>query len=106
MYFLAHVAQTAGKQQFHLRVHVLDVVFNDKLAALAQGVDVAELGKKGVELFLGKQSDAFEHGDMSHGAQHVVGCQVEVKFAVAAHGEAVYLGVHLYVLFPEFIGHR
>ena len=41
-------------------------------------------------------------GDMGHGTQYIVFCQIEIHLTVASDGEALYLLVDLKVLFPEF----
>ena len=43
---------------------------------------------------------------MSHWAQYVVFGQIEVHLAVSTHGEALNLGIHLEILFPEFVCHN
>lgn len=96
VYLLAHVAQLAGEHELYLRMDVLDAVFDDELAPLGQGVDLLQLGQELLQLGGGEQADTLEHGDVGHGAQHVVLSQVEVHFAVAPHGEALDILVYLY----------
>ena len=91
VYLLAHIAQGAGQQQLHLRVNVLDVVLNDKLSTLAEGVDIAQLLQQLGQLVIGDEAYAVEHCDVGHAAQHVVFCQIEVHFAVTPNGETLYL---------------
>ena len=98
---LSHVAEAARQQHLHLRVDVLDVVLDGELAALAQLVDVLQLGEQHGQLVFAYQSDALKHRDVGHRAQYVVLRQIEVHLAVAAHGEPVNLLVYLKVLFPE-----
>ena len=102
MNLLAHVAQLTGEHQLHLRVHILDAVFNHELAFLRQLIDILQFLQQHGQFVLTQQANRFEHGDVSHGAQHVVWCQIEVHLAVATHGEAFYLSIDLVVLFPEF----
>jgi len=45
MDFLTEVAKFAREHQFHLRVHILYVVLNDKLAFLTSVIDIFQLGK-------------------------------------------------------------
>ena len=103
---LAHVAQLACEHELHLRVNILYAILDDKLAFLARVVDGLQLREQGLQLIAAKQSDALEHGDVGHGAQHVVLSEIKVHLAVAAHGEALNLLVYLKVLFPEFIRHN
>ena len=42
MNLLAHVAQLTGEYQLHLRVHILDAVFNHELAFLRQLIDILQ----------------------------------------------------------------
>ena len=100
--FLAHVAKLPCQHQFYLRVDILDALLYHKLALDSLLVDAAQLFQEHGQLVLADEADALQHGDVGHGAQHVVGCQIEVQLAVAAHGEALYLAVYLKVLFPEF----
>lgn len=63
---LAHVAKLARKHELHLRMNILYTVLNDKLAALAHGIDVLQFGQKCLKLVAAKQSDRLEHGDVCH----------------------------------------
>ena len=103
---LSHIAQTAGEHQFHLRVHILHALFY--LEAAFHGILVygAQLTEQHLQLIGTEQSDAFEHSDMGHAAQHVVGSQIHVHLSVPAHGKPLYLLVYLKVLFPQFACHR
>ena len=66
VYLLAHVAQLTGEQHLHLRVNVLDVVFDDELTTVGQLVDALQLLKERGQLVLANQSYRLEHGDMGH----------------------------------------
>lgn len=96
MYLLAYVTQLAGEHELYLRMDVLDAILNDELAPLGQSINLLQLGQKLLQFVFLKQSDTLEHGDVGHGAQHVVLSQVEVHFAVAPHGEALDILVYLY----------
>lgn len=96
MYLLAYVTQLAGEHELYLRMDVLDAILNDELTPLGQGINLLQLGQKLLQFVFLKQSDTLEHGDVSHGAQHVVLGQVKVHFAVAPHGEALDILVYLY----------
>ena len=102
---LAHVAQLARQHQLDLRVDILHAVFYHELATLAYSVDVLQFCQKQGQLVLADQPDTFEHGDMSHRAQHIVWSQIEIHLTVSTYGEPLYLGIHLEILFPEFICH-
>jgi len=106
MYLFTHVAQLAGEHEFHLRVYVLHTLFDNKFATFSNGVDILQFGQQHLQFVGGQQADALQHGDVSHGAQHVVLGQIEVHFAVASDGEPFNLFVYLYVLFPEFLSHN
>ncbi len=100
--FLAHVAKAAGEHQLHLRVHILDAVFNLESARLNLGVDVAQLGGERAQLIGGEQSYGFEHGDVGQRAQHIIARKIHVHFAVAAHRVTLHVVVELHRLFPKF----
>ena len=46
MNLLAHIAELARQHQFYLRVDVLDALFDDEFAPLADGIDVLQLSQK------------------------------------------------------------
>ena len=96
MYLLAHIAQPAREHQFHLRVYVFHSLLDDELSALGLSVDALQLVEQEVEFVAGEQADGFEHGDVSHGAEHIVLGEVEVHFAVATYGKAFNIFVYLY----------
>ena len=102
MDLLAHVAEAAGEEELHLRVDILYIVLDAELAALTEGIDVLQCVEELGEFIAAQQANGFEHGDVGHGAQHVVFCQIEIHLTVAADGETLYLLVDLKVLFPEF----
>ena len=99
---LTHIAQAAGEDHLHLWVHILDTLFYHKLTTLSCQVDILQLGKQLGEFVMLQKSDGFEHGDMGHGTQYIVFCQIEIHLTVATDGETLYLLVDLKVLFPEF----
>ena len=101
--FLAHVTQFTGEHQFHLRVDILHPVFYLKLAAFTNGIYLFQLSQQLFQLVSLQQSYRLKHGDMRHRAHHVVGSQVEIHLPVSSHREALYLGIHLKILFPQFI---
>ncbi len=103
---LAEVAELAGEEEFDLRVDILHIGFDNELTFLALAVDAAQGVEELRQFIVAEESDALEHGDVGHGAQHVVFGEVEVHLAVAANGEALYLFVDFKVLFPEFIRHN
>ena len=91
VYLLAHIAKGTRQQQLYLRVNVLDVVLNDKLPTLTQGVNLAQLLQQLRQLVIADEAYAVEHRDVGHAAQHVIFCQIEVHLAVTTYGEALYL---------------
>ena len=105
VYFLSYIAQASGQHQFHLRVHVFHPVFNGKLAAFGQGVEVFQLGQQLGQFVGSEQPDAFQHGDVCHRAQDVILRQVEVHFAVAPYRKAFYVFVYLDGFLPKFLSH-
>ena len=105
MYLLADVAQPAGEHELDLRMYIFDPVFDDELSRLGHGVDAAQFGGECIEFVAGEEPDAFEHRDVGYGAEYVVGCEVEIHFTVAPHGEPVDVGIDLNVLFPKFLCH-
>ena len=72
MDFLSHVAKTTRQQHFHLRVDVFNTLLYGELTALALLVDGTQLTQQHGQLVLTDETDAFEHGDMSHRAQHII----------------------------------
>ena len=101
MNLLAHVAELARQHQLHLRVDVLDAFLDDELAFHGLFVDGAQLTQEQGQLVLADEAYRFQHGDVGHRAQHVVGREVEVHLAVAAYGKALNLAVDLKVFLPK-----
>ena len=83
-------------------MYILYAFLDDEFPAQHHGVYVAQFSQQGFQFVGGEQSYALQHGDVGHGAQYVMLRQVEVEFAVASHGETLYLGIYLKILFPEF----
>ena len=96
MYLLAYIAQLAGEHELHLRMDIFDTVFDDELTPLGQGINLLQFSQELLQFGLLEQPDTLKHGDVGHGAQHVVLGQVKVHFAVAPHGEALNILVYLY----------
>ena len=71
---LTHVAQFAGEQHLYLRVHILHIVLDDKLALLARMIDILQFGKELCEFVFLKESDGFKHGNMCHRTEDIVFC--------------------------------
>ena len=101
MDFLAYVAQLARQHQFHLRMYVLYALLNHKLAFLNLSVNVPEFSQKLSQLIGLQQPDAFQHGDVSHRAQHISLCQVEVHLAVTPDSKPLYLILNLKSFIPK-----
>ena len=72
VYLLAYIAQAAGQHQFHLRVHVFHSVFYHEFSLFGLRIDVLQRGKQLFQFVGGQQADAFEHGNVGHGAKYVV----------------------------------
>ena len=106
MNLLAHVAQFLGEHQFYLGMNVFHAVFYYEFALVGDGVDVFQFGKELGEFIFLQESDAFEHGDVRHTAQHVVLGEIEVEFAVSSYGESFNFLVYFEVLFPKFMCHN
>ena len=102
MNFLAHVAQSAGKHKLNLGMYVFNAVLDAEMAFLYVGIDAAKFCKKLFQLVGFKKPDAFQHGDVGHGTQDIILCQIKVHFAVASYGEAFYFTVCVEILLPEF----
>ena len=51
------------------------------------------------------QTDTFQHGDVGHGAEHIVFSQVEIHFTVFTDGKAIHFLIYLDTLFPKFLSH-
>ncbi len=106
MDFLAHVAKFARQHELNLGMDILDILLDGELTILAELVYVAELSEKFRQLVFLKESDALKHGDVSHGAEHVIFGEIHVHLAIAAYRKPLYLLVDLKVLFPKFVGHE
>ena len=102
MNLLTHITQTTGEDHLHLRVDILNTLFNHELTTFCCLVDFLQCSQQLREFIMLQKSDGFEHGDMGHGTQYIVFCQIEIHLTVASDGEALYLLVDLKVLFPEF----
>ena len=100
--FLAHIAKAAREHQFHLRVHILNAVFNHEFASLNLGVNLAQGSGEQGKFVGGEQIDGLQHSDVGDRAKHVVASQIEVHFTVAPHGVGFHIVVNLYVFFPKF----
>ena len=105
MDLFAHIAQLAGKHQFHLRVDILYSLLDDELAFLGDRVDRTQFFQEELQFLFCQQANAFQHGDMSHRAQYVVRSQVKVHLTVLADSKQVDLMVDLYIFFPKFLSH-
>ena len=106
MDFLTQVAKLTREHQLHLRVHILHAVLDDKLALLARAVDVFQFCEQFRQLVFLQQSDALEHGDMCHRAEHVILGKVHIHLAVASHCEPLYFFIDFKSFLPQFIGHN
>ena len=102
---LAHIAQAAGEQQFHLAMHIFHAVLDGKLASLYLGIDISQFCHKCGEFAARKQPYRFEHSDVCQRAQHIISSQIHIHLAVATHGVGLYIVVYFYVLFPKFRCH-
>ena len=103
VYLLAHVAQTARQHQLHLRVNVLNPVFNHEAAVVAQLVYGLKLSQQAAQLIGRKQPYALKHRYVGHGAQHIIFGEIKVEFTVAPDGESLDFLVNLEVFFPKFV---
>ena len=56
MDFLAHVAEFACEQHLHLRVYVLHVILNDKVAILASMIYILQFGEQLYKFILFEQA--------------------------------------------------
>ena len=83
-------------------MHVLYAVLYLEVALKRLAVDLFQFGKECRQFILFQQADALQHGDVRHGAKHVVLSQIQVQFAVAAYGILFYLGIYLKAFVPEF----
>ncbi len=91
VYLLAHVAQPPCEHELYLRVHVLHTLLDAEVPRKDFPAYGAQFGEQCLQFTGREQSDAFQHGDVGHAAQHVALGQVEVHLTVSAHGEAFYL---------------
>ncbi len=103
MYLLAHIAQAAGEEEFHLRMHVLHVILYNKCTFLGFAVDALQLGQQRRQFVLPQQPHRGQHGDVSHGAEHIVLGEMQVHLAVKPHGEPLDALIDLRVFFPKFV---
>ena len=106
MYLFPCVTQAACQHQFHLRVDVFHALFNYKPATVGNGIDIFQFGKQDRQFLFGKQPDAFQHGDVSHRAEHVVLGEIEIHLTVFAYRKGIHFLVYLNILFPKFLSHQ
>ena len=85
-----------------VRVVVVSPFLDDETAFEGIAIDQLHLTKQDVKFIAGEQADAFEHGDMRHGAKHVVGGEIEVHLAVATDSVAFDILIDLDGFFPKF----
>ena len=83
-------------------MYVFDSFFDCEISSEGLAVYVFQLCEEVGKFVFADESDAFEHGDVSDGAQNVVLGYVEVEFAVAAYGVALDFGVYLKSFVPKF----
>ena len=86
---LAHFTQLAGEQQLHLRMDVLDVVFQGEIPGCDALGDASEGGVQRGVFLRAEQPDLLKHLDVRAGALHVVACQPEVEHPVVADRETI-----------------
>ena len=102
MDLLAYIAQAAGKNQLHLRMHILNAFFDLEVPCNGICIDLLHLGKEHIEFVFLKQADAFEHCDMSHRAKHVEWSEIEIHFPISSNRIAFDVFVNLDRFFPKF----
>ena len=101
MDFLAYVAQFASQHQFHLRMDILYPFLNNKFSFFNLCMNITELSQKLFQLVGLQQPDAFQHGNVSHRAQHISLCQVKVHLAVTSDSKPLYLILNLKSFIPK-----
>ena len=101
MNLLANVTQGTSQHQLHLRMDILDALFNHKLAFHGDVVNLFQFVEQDTQFISRKQSDALQHSDVGHAAQYVVWSQIEVHLSVSADGEPLNLFIYLCGFFPK-----
>ena len=83
-------------------MYVFHSFFYLKLTHVSLVIYLFEFGEQDLELFFCQQVDRLEHGDVGHGAEHVIFGEVEVHLTVPAYGEFLYLLSHGDIFCPKF----
>ena len=97
-----HITETTCQKQFDLRVDVFDALLNDQLAGLCLSMDATQLCEQHFEFVGLQKTDALKHGDMCHRAQHVVGSEEKIHFAIQSDGKTLNIFIDLNRFFPKF----
>ena len=102
---LAYIAKLTRQHKLNLRMNVFDAFFYHKLATLGRCVNILQLGQQQCQFIFCQQTYGLKHGDVGHGAQHVILGQIKVHLTVASHGETLYILVYLNGFLPKFLSH-
>ena len=102
MDLLAYIPKAARKLGLHLGMHILHLLIYTETSLAGIPVEALQLRQQDGQLFSGKQPHLAEHSDVGGGAHNVVRGEHQVQFPVPAHRKAVYEGVIVETLIPDF----
>ena len=97
----AGVADALRQQEFDLRVHVFDALFDRKFSGRDVPVNVFEFALHVCEVFAAEQSDGFEHARVRQRSQDIGFGKKEVHLAVAPDGELFHRLIHVVGFLPQ-----
>ena len=91
------------QQVFYLRMHIFNAFFNNKFAPFNFLCNFFQCSNCCCRFFRSHQAHFSQHGYMCNGTCHVVFCQQEIKFLIAAYGKLVdQCGYRSVFFLPEF----
>ena len=85
----ARVAEATGEFEFHLRMHVLHLRFDDEAPADGVRMQRAQFALQVLRLVGSEELDRGKHAHMRDAAQHVERRELSIEAAVATRGEFV-----------------
>ena len=102
MHLLPDVSKLTCQHQFHLRMNILHIRFNDKFPCHGLLMKPRQDRQQFSQFFRFQQTDAFQHGNVRHSAKYVILSQIQIQLTVFSHREFVDQGIIVISLVPEF----
>ena len=100
------IAQSAGQQEFHLRMHVFHIRIDGETALGRLAVNLPQFRQQHRKLVRSQQAHLFQHGDVRHCSQHVEGCQIQIHLPIVSDREFFDFRIDGKSFVPEFICHN